>query len=208
MFRFLDGLRVRKPDAVADAEHMRIHRDRGHVKRAGEHHVRGFPADARQRRERFHGIGHPAAVAEQNQPARFHDVARLAFKPAAADDGKHVVHVRCGQGVNVRVFRKQNRSHLVHLHVRALRGEHHGDQRFVRVFKMQFRPGVRVKLFENPKNGPDVLFLHTYLKRSFCGLFPAGISAKIGIRWTRSPACAANLRADASQSRPNLPYRY
>ena len=140
-------LRVGKPDAVAHAKHMRVHRDRGDAKGVASDHVCGLFAHARQGLEGFDARGHFAAILGNEDARGLENVPSFGVEKAAAFDVGKERFLRHGGN---RLRRVGNGEELcrafVHHHVRALRGEDGCNQQLKRRREVQrgFRVWIRL----------------------------------------------------------------
>ena len=130
--RIFDGARRLawcQPGAVADAEHMRIHRDGRFAEGDVEHDVGGLAAHAGQGFQRLAIRWHFAAVLIQQDAAGAQDVLRLGVVQA---DGADVLlqfrFTEFQQAFRCVGDLEQRPGGLVDAHVRGLGREDHRDQ--------------------------------------------------------------------------------
>ena len=152
-FHFEGRLAGGEPQTVGDAEDVRI--DGDGVAAEGERvdDVGGLPAHARERFELFARGGHFAAEAFQNISGSGEDVRRLVVIEPAGEDVCFEFFLREGEHLFGRVvLAEEDLRHLVDALVRALRGEHDGDEELVGRSELQggARVGIEAgKLFQN-----------------------------------------------------------
>ena len=138
-----------EPQAVGDAENVRIHGDGVAAERERVHDVRRLSPHARERTELFLRRRHFAAEFLHDIARSGEDVRRfVVIKPARKDllfklllrEREHLL-----RGV---VRAEEFRRHLVDALVRTLCGEHDGDEQLVRRSKVQRGRRVGVQPFQ------------------------------------------------------------
>ncbi len=82
-FRFQNIGSMCEAQSVCDAKHMRIHSNRIHAERIGQHDVCRFPPDARQRYQRIEIFRHFPVIFVRENLRSFDDIGGFRFRKSA-----------------------------------------------------------------------------------------------------------------------------
>ena len=150
-----------EPEAAGDALDVRIHgKALIDAETAPQDHVGRLAGHARQFDEVFHGSGRLAVELLHDELGGGDEVFRLAvIEPDGMDDFFEFGDGGLGESRRIGPAAEQFGRDLIHALVRALGGEHCGDEQFPRVFghKMGFEIGIA--LGEQVKDFGGALFV-------------------------------------------------
>lgn len=151
--------RIGQPQPVGDAEDVRIHGDGVRAERTAHHDVRRLAPHTGQGFQRVVVGGHLAAEADGQLPRHQHEVFGLVVKQAAGlDDRLDLRRFGFCQRRRVGIGGKERGRDHIHLDVRALGGEHHGDEQLKRIGEVQRGPRVGVQPRQLGKNQAVLFF--------------------------------------------------
>ena len=151
--------RIGQPQPVGDAEDVRIHGDGVRAERTAHHDVRRLAPHTGQGFQCVVVGGHLAAEADGQLPRHQHEVFGLVVKQAAGlDDRLDLRRFGLRQRRRVGIGGKERGRDHIHLDVRALGGEHHGDEQLKRIGEVQRGPRVGVQPRQLGKNQAVLFF--------------------------------------------------
>ena len=123
-----------------------------------QHHVRRFSRHTGQREDFIHGSRDFSVELFQDRLARaHHGLGFVAEETCRTNFLFQLAWRRISERLSIRVFLKESLGHLIHTHVRALRGKNRRDQQLERVLVIQFAGSARISFIELGENGRDAL---------------------------------------------------
>jgi len=121
-----------------------------------EDNVGGLPPHAREADQLLHRRRHrPPVVGDQGSPEVLERLRLVAVEAGLLDQLLELRQARLGEGAGGGQAAEELGGHLVHLLVRALRGEDGGDQKLQRRPEVEGEAGRRVGLLEDAEDLHD-----------------------------------------------------
>jgi len=160
-FNLIDILARREAGAIADAEHVRVDRERLFAKGRVEHDVGGFPPDTGKRLQFLPSPRNFAAVIADQRFGKGDDILRLGVEQAdRLDRVADLVFAQVDHLPRRPDMLEQGPGRDVDTRIGRLGRKHDGDQQLIRISGFELRGWRGVGLGQPPEEFENLLALH------------------------------------------------